>query len=144
MKFHQIFYILYIAGCPPLSLSLLMWSGYFLPQSWLNLCVSLFVEKLVFIFVLLCLSKSLSIKFKLSSEHNWRMPQIDSDPSSTIRSSNIEKQYQALIVLIPVSIAAIILLLFYFFYLHRGAGLRARRASTENNNDISNVGLIIN
>ncbi|KAE8056141.1 hypothetical protein FH972_012935 [Carpinus fangiana] len=66
------------------------------------------------------------------------MPQIDSDPSSTIRSPSIEKQYQALIVLIPVSIAAIILLLFYFFYLHRGAGLRARSASTENNNDMSN------
>ncbi|XP_059460166.1 RING-H2 finger protein ATL7-like [Corylus avellana] len=66
------------------------------------------------------------------------MPQIDSVPSSTSRSVTIEKQYQALIVLIPVSIAAIILLLFYVFYLRRGGGLRARRASTENNNDMSN------
>jgi Na+/melibiose symporter-like transporter len=71
------------------------------------------------------------------------MPQIDSDPSSTSRSATIQKQYQAFIVLIPVSIASIILLLFYFFYLRRGRGLPARRASLENNNDTSKVGLII-
>ncbi|GLT70285.1 hypothetical protein SLA2020_423760 [Shorea laevis] len=67
------------------------------------------------------------------------MPQIDSDPSSTSsRSSTIEKQYQALSVLMPVSIASILLVLFYFLYLRRGRGLRASRASLENDNDISN------
>ncbi|XP_062164683.1 RING-H2 finger protein ATL58-like [Alnus glutinosa] len=69
------------------------------------------------------------------------MPQIDSDPSSTSRSATIQKQYQAFIVLIPVSIASIILLLFYFFYLRRGRGLPARRASLENNNDTSKLEL---